>query len=355
MNRLKNYFLSIAIVFSMVAVNGCSTIKHELVINYTDPVQTRLDKAGIVEKQSQVGDITFNYAEGPCNGPSLLLFHAQHMDWYTYSPVLPELSKKYHVFALDYQGHGKTVCPVNYPMNANQIGTDISKFITQIIKEPVFVSGNSSGGLLTLWLAANRPEQVKSIVLEDPPLFSSEYPEIKNTISYKSFTTCYNYLQDNTDQDFLLYWLESSSQFVAHYAGKSALPKLEKSIKSYRSSNPGAPLEIGYLPEIVRNLVRGLNYFDPKFGAAFYEGTWNKDFEHTAALKKVTCPALLIHADFEILDNGILNGALDQREADKAMSLLSKGTYVKVKSSHVVHEDIPDQYIKLVEDFCLNK
>jgi pimeloyl-ACP methyl ester carboxylesterase len=47
-----------------------------------------------------------------------------------------------------------------------------------VIGEPVYVTGNSSGKLLAVWLAANRPDLVKAVVLEDPPLFSSDYPEI---------------------------------------------------------------------------------------------------------------------------------------------------------------------------------
>jgi pimeloyl-ACP methyl ester carboxylesterase len=59
-------------------------------------------------------------------------------------------------------------------MTAGQIGNDLVNFIETVIGEPVYVTGNSSGGLLTVWLAANRPDLVKAVVLEDPPLFSSE-------------------------------------------------------------------------------------------------------------------------------------------------------------------------------------
>jgi pimeloyl-ACP methyl ester carboxylesterase len=71
----------------------------------------------------------FNYAEGPDAGPALLLLHAQTLDWYTYSEVLPALAAKFHVFAVDYPGHGKTICPDTYPMTASQIGGDLAGFI----------------------------------------------------------------------------------------------------------------------------------------------------------------------------------------------------------------------------------
>jgi pimeloyl-ACP methyl ester carboxylesterase len=140
--------------------------------SYENPNTKKLAEAGVVEKTAQVGTVNFNYAEGPNNGPALLLLHAQMLDWYTYSAVLPELSKNFHVYAVDYPGHGKTVVPKNYPMTANQIGSDLAEFIETVIKEPAYVTGNSSGGLLTTWLAANEPTLVKAIALEDPPLLS---------------------------------------------------------------------------------------------------------------------------------------------------------------------------------------
>ena len=39
-----------------------------------------------------------NYGEGPDNGPALLLIHGQSGTWKDYASVLPELSKKFHVF-----------------------------------------------------------------------------------------------------------------------------------------------------------------------------------------------------------------------------------------------------------------
>lgn len=162
---------------------------------YNNPADKELDEAGIVEKQVQVGSVTFNYAEGPDNGPALVLLHAQLLDWYTYSAVLPELSKGFHVYAIDYPGHGKTIVPEGYVMSAENIGNDLGRFIDEVIGTEVYVTGNSSGGLLATYLAANRGDVVKAIVLEDPPLFSSEYPAVKTTVANKAFTQSHNALE----------------------------------------------------------------------------------------------------------------------------------------------------------------
>ncbi len=321
--------------------------------NYKNPWDKKLAEAGIVEKTTQVGEVNFNYAEGPDNGPALLLLHAQLLDWYTYSEVLPELSKNFHVYAVDYPGQGKTTYPDDYPMTANQIGSNLADFIESVIQEPAFVTGNSSGGLLTTWLAANRGDLVKAVVLEDPPLFSAEYPEIKKTIAYKSFTTSNKAVLNGYNNDFLDYWLVNSKTFFKNNVGPFSETLIEFAVNNYRNANPGMPVEIAFLPSVVKELIRGLNYYDPRFGNAFYEGTWNEGFDHAEALQKIQCPALLVHANFSISADGILDGAMTQEQADRAVSLNPNIEYMKVDSSHVVNLDHPEQFVQIIEDFFL--
>lgn len=324
-------------------------------LHYKNPADKKLLEAGIVEKTVQVGDVNFNYAEGPDNGPALLLLHAQLLDWYTYSSVLPELSAKFHVFAVDYPGHGKTTYPADYPMTANQIGSDLAYFIQNVIGESTYVTGNSSGGLLTTWLAANRPDLVKAIVLEDPPLFSAEYPEIKQTIANKAFETSYSAVQEGYTGDFLDYWITNSTQFFKKYTGPFSQPLIKFAVNNYKAANPGKPVEIAFLPVSVQEMIRGLNYYDPHFGAGFYDGTWNADFDHAETLQEIQCPTLLLQANFEIEEDGTLNGAMSQDQADRAVSLLQNGRYMRVDSSHVINLENPDEFIQIIEGFFLGR
>jgi pimeloyl-ACP methyl ester carboxylesterase len=348
--KLKKIFL-----FTGIGIILLLLVFIFILITYKDSWHKKIKESGIVEKNIQVGQVNFNYAEGPEGKPALLLLNAQHMDWYSYSRVLPELSKNFHVFAVDYPGHGKTTYPEDYSLNANQIGNDLAKFIEEVIKEPVYITGNSSGGLLTCWLASNKPELVEAIVLEDPPLFSAEYPRVKDTIAYRSFTTAYNFSKNNdNNEDFLLYWLDSNSDFFKKNVGSFSLPIIKFGINSYRKVNPDKPVEIIFLPEIVRLMIRGFNYYDPNFGAGFYDGSWNENFDHAQTLEKISCPTLLIHANFEILENGELNGAMNQEEADKVVSLIPNCEYKKLDASHVTHIDKPKEFIEIINYFFLN-
>jgi pimeloyl-ACP methyl ester carboxylesterase len=314
-----------------------------------------VDAAGYVRKTARVGTAVLNYVEGPDNGPPLVLLHAQHLDWFSYHRVLPALSRSFHVFAVDYPGHGKTTYPADYPMTAARIGADLGDFIATVVGQPAYVSGNSSGGLLTTWLAANRPGLVRAVLLEDPPLFSAEQPRIRQTIAYRSFVTSHRAVQEGVD-DFLLYWIESNSAFFARNVGPGSAVALKLAVRFYRGVNPGAPVEIGLLPnDTVRQFVRGLDQFDARFGAAFYDGSWNEGFDHAAALQKITCPVLLLHAHTEVRADGTLHGAMSQQEADRAMSLLPHGRYVKTDATHVVHLADPRGFTAVLENFFLGE
>jgi pimeloyl-ACP methyl ester carboxylesterase len=241
-------------------------------------------------------------------------------------------------------------------MSANRIGADLGAFIDQVVARPAFVSGNSSGGLLAVWLAANRPDIVKAIVLEDPPLFAAEYPRIKQTIAYKAFRSSQNAVQHGYDGDFLMFWLDDNKRFFNRYVFPGSSTVLKHLVSVYRKANPGEPVEIRIIPnETVRLLTRGLEQYNPRFGAAFYDGTWNAGFDHAVSLAKVSCPALLLHANYSWSRDGILDGAMSQDDADKAVSLLANGAYRRVDSGHVMHIEHPGEFAKILDEFLLGR
>ena len=329
------------------------TVARRVIAGYEDPWEARVVAAGFATKTTRIGDVQVSYAEGPDNGPPLMLLHAQHMDWFSYSRVLPALATRFHVFAVDCPGHGSTIVPEGYPMTAKRIGADLAAFLEAAVGEGAYVGGNSSGGLLAAWLGANRPDLVRAILFEDPPLFSAEFPRIQTTIADRSFSTCSDAVRDNVD-DFLLYWIRSNRAFFTDNVAPGTAFLLTQLVKIYRAAHPGQPVDIGLLSnDTVRLFVRGMDQYDPRFGAAFHDGSWNADFDHAEALAKISCPALLVHANFSVLADGTLNGAMTQEDADRAISLLVNGSYRKVDATHVVHLANPGLYIDLVDDFFL--
>jgi len=186
-------------------------------------------------------------------------------------------------------------------------------------------------------------------------LFTAEFPRSTKTIAYRSFSTCRSFLEAGSIDDFLLYWLETNRQFVIKQAGESGLLLLVNGIKNYRAAHPGERVELNNLPDTLRLLVRGLDVYDPHFGDAFYDGRWNKDFDHAAALQRVEARTLLLHANFTYLDDGTLDGALDEADAERAMSLLRNRSYLRIDAAHTVHLDKPSEFVRVAREFFLDK
>ena len=139
---------------------------------------SHIDMAGFQELQFNTGQINMNYVVGPNNGHPLVLIPAQMGIWESYSKVMIPLSQKFQVYVLDIRGHGKSSwTPGDYSWKS--IGADMKAFLEGVVKRPAIVAGNSSGGIITLWCAANLPDLVMGAILEDAPVFSCEMPRFK--------------------------------------------------------------------------------------------------------------------------------------------------------------------------------
>jgi pimeloyl-ACP methyl ester carboxylesterase len=339
------------ILFSLLGLIVLCVVSTVILYGYgmafKEPTMEKVWKAGFEEKSFSTNGTTLNYVEGPDNGPSLLLIHGQLVQWESYQLVLPELSKQFHVFAVDCHGHGKSSHdPAKY--SAQAIGIDFVAFIEQVIGEPAIVSGNSSGGLLAVWLAANSPQNVLGVVLEDPPLFSSEYPRIKNTAAWDSMVTAHDFLGQSKEDEYLYYYLWNSSMMALLGDGRQGV---DNWAREYHKQNPGELIEVFFFPFSIRMGTRGLQLYDPWFGQAFYDGSWNVNFDHAEALARVKCPAILMHSNWFYDDKGILMGAMSGEDASRAISLLSNGRLERVDSGHSVHIEDPKIFIQIMLDF----
>lgn len=301
-------------------------------------------RAGFVEKQVWINGSVLNYAEGPDNGPALLLIHGQVMDWKNYAKVLPELSKHYHVFAVDCYGHGSSArVPEKYTNAA--MGADFARFIDEVIGEPAVVSGHSSGGLLAAWLAANAPDRVPGVVLEDPPLFATLMPRAEKTWNYIDLaTSAHNFLASG-EEDFVAYNATHSKLMMLF---KELQAPMTKSVLEQRTKHPGDPVNILYMPPEMNELFRGLNHYDPRFGDTFYTGSWNDGFDHADALTRIQSPAVLVHTNWSYNEDGILMAAMDDKDAERARSLIADVQFYKADSGHAFHFEKPGEFVKIL-------
>ncbi len=147
----------------------------------------------LTEKKFTLDDLTLNYAEGPKVGPPVLFLHGLTDRWQFFMPVMPAMTQSWHVFALDFRGHGasKHVPPYRYLDHIN----DTISFIEEVIGEPAHIYGTALGGMVALMVAARRPNLVKSLVFGDANI-KLEYVR-KVIIDYHTFWSGWHKLVSN--------------------------------------------------------------------------------------------------------------------------------------------------------------
>jgi pimeloyl-ACP methyl ester carboxylesterase len=334
--------LGLVVVLALVAGGWVYTN-----MTYAERDAERVADAGFVEKRVDVNGSRVNYAEGPDNGPALLLVHGQSVDWQNYNRVLPELSERFHIFAVDCLGHGKSArAPEKY--TANALAADMEQFVEDVIGEPAIVSGHSSGGLIAAKLAADAPDRVRGVVLEDPPFFSSVLPRAWKTFNQIGLATSAHEFLRSDEKDFTEFELRHGAIWdLFGDAGDS----VKQSALKYHANHPGEPVKIFYMPPEMNESFRALDSYDPRFGEAFYDNSFHDGFDHAETLRRISVPAVLIHTNWSFDENGILLAAMSGEDAARARSLIDDVEFYKVDTGHGFHFEDPDQFVEIVDDF----
>ncbi len=308
-----------------------------------------LKKVGITEAYFHTGEIIMNYVVGPDNGIPLVFIPGQSATWEEYTLIMPMLVDRFQVYAVTLRGHGKSSwTPGKYTFN--QLGADMTAFLKEVVGRPAIVVGNSSGGVLTSWLAAYAPEYVRAIVLEDPPLFRCDWPNIKTTWVFDMFLG----LSKMAVQGGGGYagFFANSMEMNRNAAGvvKTAPKAIMKLMKfwmvMHQTFAPGKPLELKILPPQPRIMIKSISQFDGNFSRAFVEGTAGEGFDHAETLARITQPVLFLHAKW-FMHEGRLMGALDDDDVARVQSLV-KGSwkYVHLDCAHAIALDVPEREAK---------
>ncbi len=310
---------------------------------------------GFQELNFVINDVVLNYVVGPDNGLPLLLIPGQMESWQGYKLVLPELSKKFHVFVPDLRGHGKsTWTPGHYSYNI--CGNDLKHFIREVIRKTTLVAGLSSGGVLAIWLAANAPEDVLAVIAEDPPIFSSIWPRIQDEkLMARNFELAVNILGKPGNRDLEGYFSESGIPAE----GKSELLKIPPFIvkmiffiiRLNRTLRPNNPYDIPFLPFNMRAGIKFLSEYDTDFSRATLDGDLSKDFLPEETLKRVGCPMLLLRVKASRHETWGIMGAIDDDDLERIISLVGDLQYVEISGAHEVHMTLPQTYTDEIEKF----
>jgi pimeloyl-ACP methyl ester carboxylesterase len=262
----------------------------------------------LVEKTFDTGVVHINYAEGPASGPPLLLLHGFTGRWQGFLPLIPLLSLRWHIYAPDHRGHGKSGhVPGRY--GAEDYMSDIVAFVHSVVKEPAVVFGHSLGALFALALAERSPDKVRALIVGDILLSHTTWAAVP------------------TNQ-------ESWASLRDLAAREAVIPELTRLLADRPVPGTEPPVRYGDDPGVVstelREWARSLSQLDPDVVQLHAEGRWHElmlAFDFEAMLGAIDCPVLLLQGDPS------QGGMMTDEDVEHAMSLLPEVYHVQIEGA----------------------
>lgn len=290
-----------------------------------------------------------NYYEVENDKEKLLLLHAQGTNSKSFFNVVNKLSKHYHVYLVDYYGHGQSSHNKD-KYNLIDIGNDTIKFINDVIKDNVTVLGHSSGGLIAAYIASNS-SLCNRLILEDPPFYSSVGDRRFSAYNYVDLSTvCHNFINQNEIDDFVYYYFINQYcwNFFPEESREKIRTKLGEFALKYRNKYPDKDLKVLFWPKKFLEGFKGLQNYDPYFGESFYNDSFNKNVDYDKLLSNIKCETIFMKAKTTIGENGLVQGALTDDDLNQVNNLISNMDIVKFDCGHGIHSDQPKQFTKTI-------
>lgn len=104
-------------------------------------------------------------------GEPLVLVHGSWGSHHNWDAVVPGLAEHYRVISYDRRGHSESERVAGQGTFAEDVA-DLAALVEALDAAPAWVVGNSAGAVITLQLAATRPDLLRGVIVHEPPLLS---------------------------------------------------------------------------------------------------------------------------------------------------------------------------------------
>ena len=266
---------------------------------------------GFTDHTIDTGEVEIAYSTGPDNGPTLLLLHGLTDRRDAFPTVIDTLDEMHRVVAIDQRGHGYSGRTPGHYSNDDH-ARDIRYILENVCQSPTVVWGHSMGGANAIAMAADPPEQLKALILEDPAIFGRARSKRAGGAPVNSpFGASLELIEAGISAEEMASRIAESEPGMPDYYAPWKAERL-------------AQID----PEILRDVVAGRRrgVQDPK-----------------ESLAKIDCPVLLMQAD---PDKG---GILQDEFLAEITPKTGDWTVVKVVGAgHVINRNHPELALPIV-------
>jgi pimeloyl-ACP methyl ester carboxylesterase len=247
-------------------------------------------------------------------GRPLLLLHGITDNAAYWGATGRALTAHFNVIALDQRAHGESDAPAGGYRIADYVADAAALLDALTPAEPAFVIGHSFGGWVGSRLAAQHPDQVRALALEDPP--------------FREFTDPPAPRSAEEDKNRLAWF-----QWLIDLTGKTP----DEILPQARAEHPTWSEEDCRHWAVSKTQV-GARLYQPD-GVEF-------DLRWHEAAQLVRCPTLLIHGD------GDLGSIVDTAGAARIVALMPDCRAVRIAGAgHAIHRDQPAAMLAALHEF----
>ena len=277
------------------------------------------------QKTFSAGPVLVAYAQGPANGPPLVLIHGVGRNWQDFLSLIPALSKSWQIYALDLRGHGNSGHVAGGYTSAAYAG-DVGLFLSSVVGRRAVLFGHSLGGIVGIRVAAEMPDGVFALIVGDSVLSRDR---LHRSLYAALFAG--------------LHKIAVRGGSVGEMAKQLAqvqipVPRLEHAVAL--GDFPGN--DDAYL----RRWADCLRQVDPEVFAMTLDGSTLVDFDAAESLPKIQCPTLILQASPD------LGGLMSDADLEYAARLLARPTVERFPLlGHALHLQRPQPVLNAVLRF----
>ncbi len=265
------------------------------------------------------GELTIHYAEGPRNGPTIVMLHGGGGTWESFLTITPPLERRWHLIALDLRGQGRSERTHDYRFE--DYARDVIALIQSQCGGAVMLWGQSLGANVAIQVAVAEPQLVSALVLEEPAVDFSEIDTARPLLELMRDLAASGKTYEEVREEF--------ANIPIPIPGQDQPARLgELRGEAYTSFS-----------------ARCIHALDPLVYDFILDGRAYENAPVEDCFAQVSCPTLFLQG------NPALMGMSDAA-ARYGVSLIPDCTHVYIEDAgHNLHRTQPQTVIKTVEEF----